>query len=576
MMSHGTPQARRKFQKMAKDPNILLVVIDPRLSETAKIADIHLAIRPGTDALLLKAMIGIIIKESWQNRKYIEQYVNGFDEIISWFADFDIEAALKTCQLDYRQVVEVCQAFTSRKSCLHDDLGILMNRHSTLVSYLLVVLQAICGRIGVPGGNYFPSRLAGGMVHSDPDDPNTWRTRVTNIPAIQGIFPPNVMPEEILTDHPERLRTVFAVGSNPLRSYADTTAYEEAFKRLDLLVTVDMVMSETAALSHYVLPAKSAYESWDATMFPSRNWPEVYFQMRRPMIQPEGEPKESGEVFTLLADALGLVPESPEALNKAAESRDTRTFRDALMGFLKNNPEAMKAVPFIVAKTLGRSLGSAHLSLLFAMLQVRPESIQQEAGRAGFAPGPDQGLELFKALVDHPEGLLVGIADPEKNLQELAIKDKKIKLNPKDFQEWIKEIDPAEEEKKLRMDDQYPLILVAGRHFDMNANTNMRDPSWNEGRRDCTLLMNPGDAEAKGLLDGQKVLLITEAGEETIEIEVSKAARKGQVIIPHGFGLIYDGKKYGANVNRLTKNTHRDRVAATPLHRYVPCRVEPL
>jgi anaerobic selenocysteine-containing dehydrogenase len=298
--------------------------------------------------------------------------------------------------------------------------------------------------------------------------------------------------------------------------------------------------------------------------------------MRHPIIPAEGDPKESGEVFTLLADALGLIPEIPEALYAAAESGCTRTFRDALMGFLKNKPEAMKAVMFIVSKTLGRSLGSAHLASLCAMLQVRPESIQQEASRAGFAPGPDQGLELFKALVDHSEGLLVGIADPEKNLQNLATPDRKIKLNPKDFQEWIKEIDPAEEEKKLKMDNQYPLILVAGRHFDMNANTNMRDPSWNEGRRDCTLLMNPGDAEAKGLRDGQSVRLITEAGEETIEIEVFKAARKGQVIIPHGFGLIYDGKKYGANVNRLTKSTHRDRVAATPLHRYVPCRVEPL
>jgi len=145
-----------------------------------------------------------------------------------------------------------------------------------------------------------------------------------------------------------------------------------------------------------------------------------------------------------------------------------------------------------------------------------------------------------------------------------------------DFHDWINEIDPAEEEKKLRMDDQYPLILMAGRHWDVNANTNMRDPAWNQGRRACTLLMHPQDAETVGLKDGQIVRLITEAGEETIEAEVSSGTRRGQVIMPHGFGLIYDGRKHGANVNRLTKSSHRDRVAATPLHRYVPCRVEPL
>jgi anaerobic selenocysteine-containing dehydrogenase len=576
MMSHGTPQARRKFQKMAKDPNVLLVVIDPRLSETTKIADIHLALRPGTDALLFKAMISLIIKEGWYNREYIDRHVAGFEAIIPWFSGFDVESALRVCQLDYQKVYEVCRAFASRKSCLHDDLGILMNRHSTLVSYLLVVLQTLCGRIGVPGGNYFPSRLAGGAAHSDPDDPNTWRTTVTNIPAIQGIFPPNVMPEEILTNHPDRLRAVFAVGSNPLRSYADTTAYEEAFKMLDLLVTVDMAMSETAALSHYVLPAKSAYESWDSTMFPSRNWPEVFFQMRHPIIKAEEEQKESGEAFTLLADALGLIPEIPKPLFAAAESGCTHTFREVLMGFLKENPASLKAVLFIAAKTLGRSLGSAHLAALWTMLQVRPESIQQEAARAGFALGPDQGLDLFKAIVDHPEGLLVGKADPDKNLENLASPDGRINLNVKDLEEWIKEIDPVEEEKKLKKDDRYPFILMAGRHWDMNANTNMRDPGWNEGKRDCTLLMHPEDSKFCGFSDRQMVRLITEAGEEAIEIELSHGARQGQVIIPHGFGLIYDGKKYGANVNRLTKNTHRDRIAATPLHRYVPCRLEPL
>jgi anaerobic selenocysteine-containing dehydrogenase len=85
--------------------------------------------------------------------------------------------------------------------------------------------------------------------------------------------------------------------------------------------------------------------------------------------------------------------------------------------------------------------------------------------------------------------------------------------------------------------------------------------------------MNPADAEKLGLADKQMVKVVTEAGEERIEVEVTADARKGQVIIPHGFGLVYNGVKYGANVNRLTKNTNRDFVG-TPMHRYVPCRVE--
>jgi anaerobic selenocysteine-containing dehydrogenase len=88
--------------------------------------------------------------------------------------------------------------------------------------------------------------------------------------------------------------------------------------------------------------------------------------------------------------------------------------------------------------------------------------------------------------------------------------------------------------------------------------------------------MNPADAGTYNLTDGQMVRIITEASEAEIELEVTDAARKGQVIIPHGFGLDYNGEVYGVNVNRLTKNTHRDKLAATPLHRYVPCRIEAL
>ena len=567
LMSHNYSQARRKLLKMSKDPDQLLVVVDPRLSETARIANIHLPIRPGTDALLVKSMISIILREGMHNQEYIDRHADGFNEILPWFTDFDVKAALKVCELDYDQVFRVCKEFATRQSCLHDDLGVLMNRHSALVSYLLVVLMAICGRIGVPGGNY----LAGGGVNSDPNDPSTWRTMVTDIPAINGMFPPNVIQEEIMSDHPDRLRAVFNFAANPLRSYADTTAYEEAFCRLDLLVVADIVMSETAVLAHYVLPSRTAYESWDGN--PGGGFSEVYSRIRPPVVEAEGEQKEGGEIFTLLADAMGLIPELPESLYKTAESSNIRDYRDALMDHVSANPESGRALQFIAAKTLGNAIGSAHLASHFTMFMQRSPAQQEEAARAGFAVGPDQGLDIYQATIDHPEGVLVGRRDPEKNISRLGTKNGKIQLHTREVEGWIKDINPADEEERLKADEKFPLILMAGRHIDMNANTGMRDPSWNEGRRPCTLAMHPVDAEELALTDGQTVRVTTEAGEETIEVEVSPDTRKGHVIIPHGFGLVYNGVKYGANVNRLTKNTHRDHVG-TPMHRYVPCRVE--
>jgi len=114
---------------------------------------------------------------------------------------------------------------------------------------------------------------------------------------------------------------------------------------------------------------------------------------------------------------------------------------------------------------------------------------------------------------------------------------------------------------------------MAGNHMDMGANTNMRDPAWNEGRRACTMRIHSADAAELGIKDGNSAFIETEAGSATVEAEVTDSSHRGQVVIPHGFGLVHMEKVYGVNSNQLTSARNRDRIAATPLHRYIPCRV---
>ena len=571
MQSHQIPQAPRKLQRLSKDKDKMLIVVDPRKTETAKLADIHLPIRPGTDALLLKAMISLILKEGWENKAYLADHTSGFDSVKSCFENFDARAAVKTCSLDFEQVREVTRLYATRKSSLRYDLGLFMGRHSALNSYLIVILQAICGRLCSPGGNVINGHLMPIGPHTDERDSKIWRTMATNSFPVCGSFPPNVMPEEILSDHPERLRAVIVTQSNPLRSYADTTAYEKAFQRLDLLVTGEVAMTETAALSHYVLPSRTGYESWDGTFFPM-TYPGIYFQMRRPILEPEGEPLELGEVHMRLADKLGLIPPIPESLYQAAFA-DRATFGKALMEYAMTEPKALKAMPFILGKTLGKALGSVHLAALWGMLLAAPKSLYKNAVRAGLTSGPGLGEELFQQILDHPEGVWAGKIDPENNFAEVKTEDGRIHLFIPELIDELNTVEAAREEAALRLPADFPLILMAGRHTDKNANTLMRDPAWNEGKRACTLAMHPEDAAALNLKDTEQVRVITEAGTEEIELEVTDTAHKGHVVIPHGFGMIYNGVKYGANVNRLTKNTHRDQFG-TPIHRYVPCRVE--
>jgi anaerobic selenocysteine-containing dehydrogenase len=574
MQSHQMPRAPIVLKEISKNPDKLLVVVDPRRSETAEIADIHLAVRPGADALLARAMIAIIIQEGWEDKKYIDEHVNGFEEIKPWFADFNAKRALEVCELDYEQIRKVCREISSRRASLHTDLGVYMNRHSTATTYLLLVLFAITGNFCVRGGNVLAGTIMPIGGHTDERDPKTWRTVETNFPALMGYFPPNVMPEEIMSDKPERLRALLCSQSNPLRSYADTTAYEDAFSKLDLMVTCELAMTETAVLSHYVLPARSGYESWDGTFFPM-TFPEIYFQMRRPIIEPEGEPLEVGEIITRIADRIGLIPEIPDSLYKAAEG-DRLAFGAELIKYAQSEPKALQNMPFVLSKTLGRKLGSGNLAALWGLLMTAPEGFRENAVRMGFKNSPAMGDEIFQAILDHPGGLWIGKCDTENNFASIQTEDGRIQVYASEMEEWVKSIESESEAAALETNEQYPLILNAGRHTSMNANTLMRDPSWNEGKRACTLAMNPADADKYGFSDGQKVRIVTEAAEAGIELEVTDSVRKGMVIIPHGFGLIYNNEVYGVNINRLTKNTHRDKLAATPLHRYVPCRVEAL
>ena len=181
------------------------------------------------------------------------------------------------------------------------------------------------------------------------------------------------------------------------------------------------------------------------------------------------------------------------------------------------HPESAALLPFVVAETLGPVLGSVNRAALWGTLQTAPQSFRENAIRAGFPDDLTLGDGVFDALMEHPEGIWVGRCDPDDNLSQVRTSDHKLQVHIPEMEEWVRSIDAASETAALQLDAQFPLILQAGRHDDTNANTLMRDPTWNRGRRVGTLAMHPEDAADLDLVDGQPVQVCTAAGSVTAE-----------------------------------------------------------
>lgn len=571
-MSHQEPRTRLLIKEFAENPRKKLIVIDPRLSETAKFADLHLALRPGSDTLLLKAIIRIILDQEWEAKKYLEDHVNGWEEVAQLFSGFEAKKAVEeVCGLSYEDVVETARLIAQTKSCIHQDLGIYMNRNSTLNNYLLHILRAITGRLAVEGGQIFPAFLYPMGSDSDERHPKTWRTVKHEMFPVLGVFPPAILPDEILHDHPERIRALIVSACNPLRTWPDTLAYEKAFQALELSVCIDIAYTETARLSDYVLPSLSYLESYDTTCF-NYSYPEFYFQMRQPVLEPVSpEAREGSAIILELIKAMGFLPALPDRLYAAGQQGIT-SYLGAINAYFLENPQHTKLAPLILAETLGKALGSVNQALIAGLLLNSSKAFKAGAAAMGYPTDSTMVETMFQDILAHPQGLVLARFQGD-NFQMLHTADKKLALKIEELFEPLQTATIDKERAALKLPEHYPLILHAGLHHETVANTMLRNPQWNGSRRWATMLMHEADARNLGLADGDKAEITTKASAVEIEVEISPYAAQGCVYIRHGGGLIYEGTQYGVNVNELVHSTDRDEMC-TPIHRRIPCRVE--
>ncbi len=548
-MSHGIERARVVIREIANDPQRTLIVVDPRRHETAEKADVFLQIRPGTDLYFLLALLNVIVDEGLVDEAFVAAHTHGWDDA-KFIANLVTPAvAAGLCDLDADAIRAAARRFaTADSASIRNHLGICHGKHMVENCYLIALLHVLTGNMCTPDGAHFPVTLFTGAGVFREDKPSEKpRTRVAGIASIRGFLPPNTLPEEILDAGEERVRALIVEACNPICSYADAPKMAEAFEQLDLLVVIDPVMTEAARLAHYVLPVPIGYEKWEAASF-HRGFPEVYFHLRPPMLQAPPETRQECIIFFELARAMGL------------DYRSVPPFAALEAAIAAGDP-----APVL---TLIRGL-----SAMFAM------SHQQELLQAGtISANGNPAEEVFQALLDHPEGVLLCRVDPERNWQQVRTVDQKAVLNPPLILDLFRGCAiPADTD--FRKNRQYPFILQTGERTDYSANTIQRDPSWRKKDRDGFLRMHQALAAELGVADGEKVKLITEYGEALVPARVTDDIYPGNLSMPHGYGLLWKNKEtgrlepVGTNVQTLVSAKHRDTLTGIPLHKYIPAQV---
>ncbi len=587
--AHGIRNARSSLRQIAKDPARSMIVVDPRRTETARMADIHLQLQPGTDAYLLAAMLAIMLREGLEDKAFLKKRTQGFSALREILLDIPVENFIQRTGIEIDLVYQATRLFaTAKKASVRADLGIQQSLNSTLNSYLEKLLFIISGNFAKQGSNNFHSFLIPLIGDSRPRSTGKskqkmpLKTVISGITEIAGLFPPNVLPAEIDNNHPQRIRALLVDSANPAVSGADTDAYRRALQKLELLVVIDVSMTETAKHAHYILPAASQFEKWEATFF-NLDFPKNGFHLRKPLFQPLAESLPEPEIYQRLTLAMGLIPKSWPFLTAMARLHHSwpklGLYRIALGLALATNSKLKDTIAFVLQATYGRFLaeGAAAAGTLWGACQLYVKKHGDAVARTGLTGrGPALAQALFNRILNGHNGVLLSEHKYEDTWSFIQHKDGLIHLDIAEMFEALKSLKntPPESNK------DYPFILIAGERRAYNANTIYRNPDWRKSDIDGALRIHPEDAEHLELKQDALVICESKWGDLQVRVNICDSILPGVVSLPHGYGLEYPVNGHrterGPLINRLTTALHCDPLTATPYHKFVPVRLKPV
>jgi anaerobic selenocysteine-containing dehydrogenase len=531
-----------------------LVVIDPRRTETAEVADEHLGIRPGGDVFLLAGMVHTLFDEGLVRLGRLEPHINGLDAVRQAMQPFVPERMAARCGMAAANIRRLARELAAApRGCVYARIGTCTQSFGTLNSWLVDVLNVLTAKLDEPGCAMFP--LSAAFANNTAGKPGSGRgivtgrhkSRVSGAPEVFGELPMTVLAEEIETPGSGQIKALISVACNPVLSSPGGPRLARALDGLEFMVSLDIYVNETTRHADVVLPGLSPLQdSHYDVAFPQLSF-RNHARYSAPVFDPPAShPPEWQTLLRLAAIAKGLGAQADVlALDDELVEADVRKLAgDA-------TPLVMLAVSALRGpdRLLELALRGGPYGNLFGMKRVDP----------ALGLGTD-GLTLAKVQAA-PAGIDLGPLQP-RIPEVLRTPSGRIELAPPsllaDLPRALADIDvPA------------PDLVVIGRRDVRSNNSWMHNlPTLAKGPFRGTALVNPADAARLGLRDGAAAQMSSDHGAVAVVVELSTAMSPGVVSLPHGWGHDLPGARLelaaarpGVNLNALLDDTQRDPIS---------------
>ena len=503
-VSNGSIMTAPDFSKRLKSikkRDGKVIVVDPRFTETSKIANTHHYIKPGTDALLLLALLNVIFEENLTSKGRIKDISNGWGTISELVKQYTPESISEIIGINSEEIKNLARAFaTSKTAVCYGRFGVSTQEFGGICQWLINVLNTVTGNLDSKGGAMFtkPAIDVVGLsrVKGKKGSFNTYQSRVHKYPEFSGEFPVATLADEILTPGTDQIKAMVMIAGNPVLSTPNGKRLEKAFESLEYMVAIDIYLNETTKFANIILPTTTGLET---------------------------------PLYDMVFHQFAI--------------RNTAKYSEALF----NKTEEQKH-DWEILKELTSRLSEIE----------NPANLEQTLDyMLQFSSYREPKLSVSE-LKKHPHGIDFGALKSQLP-ERLFTSDKKIELAPAVLVEDLKRLQNKIKIWQKNESSEFPFYLIGRRHLRSNNSWMHNCKRLVKGRERCTMLVNTKDAEKLQLKNLQIVSVTSSVGTIKIPIEITSEIMRGVLSIPHGWGHHRKGTKIkvaenhaGVSLNDLT------------------------